>query len=107
MSRHTTILIFCALGAIGCEKSPPVPTVEEKERAFKESAALIELPDEVINAITKNAKNRDLVVSKKSERVKNELKVTTGDFYDGRGEVFTFHKDGDLWKLMSQSVWVD
>ncbi len=107
MRLSTTILILWALGAVGCEKSPQAPTADEKERAFIESVDLIALPDEVINAITENAKDRHLVVSKKSERVENHLEVTTGDFYDGRGEVFRFRKEGDLWKLISQSVWVE
>jgi len=106
MSRHTTIFLFCALGFVSCGPSPLVPTAEEKERAFMESIDLIELPDDVTNAITENAKYKHLVVSKKSERAENQLEVTTGGFHDGRGEIFRFRRDGEAWVLISQSIWV-
>jgi len=72
-----------------------------------ECAESVELPDEVITAISENAKNRDLVISKKSESDENQMKVMTGGFHDGRGEVFRFRKVGGSWNLISQSIWVE
>ena len=93
---------------IGCvESEERSDEAGNSDAVIMEVADGVELPKDVLIAISAKATVRNLIISRSTQQTADSLEVMTGTFADGRGEVFRFVRDGEHWAFDSQSVWVE
>lgn len=108
MMKSLFYTIAIAAASVGCVESEK--RSDEGERSVTELMDVadgVEIPEEVLVTISAKATRKNLAISRIAQPTENTLEVMTGTFADGSGEVFRFVRDGRLWALDSQTVWVE